>query len=348
MLKVAAPHVVVHHDIVQFPEPGRSARTLHDLNVIGTLQLLAACGDLPGLRALVVRGSARDLRLGADAPAFFTEDLAARRVAAHALPARRRRARAAGRGLRAPPSRGRVHRPAAAAGHRRRRSTRRSCGCSARRSSRRSWASTRACSCCSTRTRSAPSPPRCAAGARARSTSRATARSRWRARCAAWASARCRSPRRSTGRRSRRWRARACVPPLNEDVIRYLRNGRGVDTTRMRRDLASSRPTRRPRRSTRSPPRSAAERRRGGRVIGLGWCATCGARRRRRPAPARRLRGGRVGLRPVVRRGAPSRCCRSCTTAGGASPRRAPSTCPRPAARCWWPTTPASCRGTRR
>jgi UDP-glucose 4-epimerase len=27
------------------------------------------------------------------------------------------------------------------------------------------------------------------------------------------------------------------VPPLNDDVIRYLRNGRGVDTTRMRRDL---------------------------------------------------------------------------------------------------------------
>jgi UDP-glucose 4-epimerase len=27
------------------------------------------------------------------------------------------------------------------------------------------------------------------------------------------------------------------VPPLDEDVIRYLRNGRGVDTTRMRRDL---------------------------------------------------------------------------------------------------------------
>jgi UDP-glucose 4-epimerase len=27
------------------------------------------------------------------------------------------------------------------------------------------------------------------------------------------------------------------LPPLNDDVVRYLRNGRGVDTTRMRRDL---------------------------------------------------------------------------------------------------------------
>jgi UDP-glucose 4-epimerase len=75
-LKPAAPHVVVHHDIVQFPEPGRSARTLHDLNVIGTLHLLAACGDLPGLRAIVVRSSAAIYGSHPDAPAFFTEDLA--------------------------------------------------------------------------------------------------------------------------------------------------------------------------------------------------------------------------------------------------------------------------------
>jgi UDP-glucose 4-epimerase len=76
-LKRAAPHVVVHHDIVQFPEPGRSVRTLHDLNVIGTLQLLAACGELPGLKALVVRGSASIYGSQPDAPAFFTEDHAA-------------------------------------------------------------------------------------------------------------------------------------------------------------------------------------------------------------------------------------------------------------------------------
>jgi UDP-glucose 4-epimerase len=78
ILKVAAPHVVVHQDIVQFPEPGRSARALHDLNVIGTLQLLAACGDLPQLQAVVVRGSAAIYGSEPDAPAFFTEDLARR------------------------------------------------------------------------------------------------------------------------------------------------------------------------------------------------------------------------------------------------------------------------------
>jgi UDP-glucose 4-epimerase len=75
-LGLAGPQVVIHSDIVQFPEPGRSARTLHDRNVMGTLQLLAACAQLPGLRALVVRGSAAIYGSEPDAPAFFTEDLA--------------------------------------------------------------------------------------------------------------------------------------------------------------------------------------------------------------------------------------------------------------------------------
>jgi UDP-glucose 4-epimerase len=78
MLRLAAPQVVVHHDILQFPEPGRSARNLHDLNVVGTLQLLAGCAELGGLDALVVRGSAAIYGAQADAPDFFTEDLARR------------------------------------------------------------------------------------------------------------------------------------------------------------------------------------------------------------------------------------------------------------------------------
>jgi UDP-glucose 4-epimerase len=76
ILEVAAPHVVIHHDITQFPEPGRSRRQLHDLNVIGTLQLLAACGEVTGLRQLVVRSSAAIYGSAPDAPAFFTEGLA--------------------------------------------------------------------------------------------------------------------------------------------------------------------------------------------------------------------------------------------------------------------------------
>ena len=65
---------MVHNDIVQFPEPGRPRATLHDVNVIGTLQLLTMCDGLPTLRAIVVRGSASIYGSEPGAPAFFTED----------------------------------------------------------------------------------------------------------------------------------------------------------------------------------------------------------------------------------------------------------------------------------
>lgn len=67
---------VVHNDILQFTEPGRSQRSLHDINVIGTLSLLTACDRLPSLRAIVVRGSAAIYGSEPSAPAFFTEEMA--------------------------------------------------------------------------------------------------------------------------------------------------------------------------------------------------------------------------------------------------------------------------------
>ncbi len=70
----AEADVVVHNDVLQLPEPGRPSSTLHDLNVIGTLQLLTACGAMPALRALVVRGSAAIYGAEAAAPAFWAED----------------------------------------------------------------------------------------------------------------------------------------------------------------------------------------------------------------------------------------------------------------------------------
>ena len=39
---------VVHNSIVRQPGPGMSARAMHDINVIGSLQLLSACGQLGG------------------------------------------------------------------------------------------------------------------------------------------------------------------------------------------------------------------------------------------------------------------------------------------------------------
>src|SRR3954466_9196344 len=67
---------VVHCGILWYPEPGKPARALHEINVIGTLQLLAACERTESLRTVVVRGSAAIYGSEPAAPAFFTEDLA--------------------------------------------------------------------------------------------------------------------------------------------------------------------------------------------------------------------------------------------------------------------------------
>lgn len=67
---------VVHCGILWYPEPGRPPRVLHEINVIGTLQLLAACERTPTLERLIVRGSAAIYGCEGAAPSFFTEDLA--------------------------------------------------------------------------------------------------------------------------------------------------------------------------------------------------------------------------------------------------------------------------------
>ena len=69
---------VVHCGIVLYPEPGRPARALHEINVIGTLQLLAACERTETLERIVVRGSAAIYGCEGPAPYFYTEDLARR------------------------------------------------------------------------------------------------------------------------------------------------------------------------------------------------------------------------------------------------------------------------------
>lgn len=78
VLPALEPDVVVHCGIVWYPEKGRPSRALHDINVIGTLQLLAACEKTESLRALIARGSAAIYGSAPGAPAFFTEDMARR------------------------------------------------------------------------------------------------------------------------------------------------------------------------------------------------------------------------------------------------------------------------------
>ena len=67
---------IVHNQIVRQPGPGMSARAAHDINVIGSLQLLAACERVETLTAIVVRGSAGIYGSEPAAPQFFTEDMA--------------------------------------------------------------------------------------------------------------------------------------------------------------------------------------------------------------------------------------------------------------------------------
>ena len=81
LARVLAPHapdVVVHNDVLQFAEPGRSARLLHEINVVGTLQLLAASSALPTLGTLVIRSAAAIYGSEPNAPSFFTEDMVRR------------------------------------------------------------------------------------------------------------------------------------------------------------------------------------------------------------------------------------------------------------------------------
>jgi UDP-glucose 4-epimerase len=66
---------VVHNSIVRQPGPGMSSRAMHDINVIGSLQLLAACGQSPSVRAIVIRGSAGIYGAEPHAPQFFGEEM---------------------------------------------------------------------------------------------------------------------------------------------------------------------------------------------------------------------------------------------------------------------------------
>ena len=72
------PDTVVHCGILWYPTPGKPARALHDINVMGSLQLLAACEKTPTLERVVVRSSAAIYGCEGPSPAFFTEDMARR------------------------------------------------------------------------------------------------------------------------------------------------------------------------------------------------------------------------------------------------------------------------------
>jgi UDP-glucose 4-epimerase len=73
LLPSTGADTIVHCGILLYPEPGRAPRVLHEINVIGTLQLLAACERTGELRHVIVRGSAAIYGCEGAAPLLFGE-----------------------------------------------------------------------------------------------------------------------------------------------------------------------------------------------------------------------------------------------------------------------------------
>ncbi len=69
---------VVHNDIPGFADTDHTERQLHELTVIGTLALVTALYDQPTLRRLIIRSSAAIYGAQPAGPAFFVEELAGR------------------------------------------------------------------------------------------------------------------------------------------------------------------------------------------------------------------------------------------------------------------------------
>jgi len=67
---------VVHNQIIRQPGRAMSPTVMHDINVMGTLQLLAACEQSDAIEAVIVRGSAGIYGAEPNAPQFFTEEMA--------------------------------------------------------------------------------------------------------------------------------------------------------------------------------------------------------------------------------------------------------------------------------
>jgi UDP-glucose 4-epimerase len=78
LIPAMEPDTVVHCGIVWYPTASKPARALHDINVIGSLQLLASCEKAPTIERVIVRGSAAIYGCEGASPAFFTEDMARR------------------------------------------------------------------------------------------------------------------------------------------------------------------------------------------------------------------------------------------------------------------------------
>jgi UDP-glucose 4-epimerase len=70
---------VVHMSVISTPGANGGRSTMKELNVIGTMQLLAACQKAPSVRQLVVKSTAHVYGASSRDPAMFSEEMEPRR-----------------------------------------------------------------------------------------------------------------------------------------------------------------------------------------------------------------------------------------------------------------------------
>jgi UDP-glucose 4-epimerase len=70
----AAVDTVVHMSVIATPFGAGGRATMKEINVIGTMQLLAACQKAPSIRNLVVKSTTAVYGSSPRDPAMFTED----------------------------------------------------------------------------------------------------------------------------------------------------------------------------------------------------------------------------------------------------------------------------------
>jgi UDP-glucose 4-epimerase len=71
---------VVHMSVIATPGSAGGRGTMKELNVIGTMQLLAACQKAPGIQHLIVKSTSTVYGASSRDPAMFTEDMEPRRA----------------------------------------------------------------------------------------------------------------------------------------------------------------------------------------------------------------------------------------------------------------------------
>ena len=71
----AGVDTVVHMGVIATPKQAGGRSTMKEINVIGTMQLLAACQRTPSVRSLIVKSTAAVYGSGPKDPAKFSEDM---------------------------------------------------------------------------------------------------------------------------------------------------------------------------------------------------------------------------------------------------------------------------------